>query len=154
MLILAAILAGGFEFKVHRDMITDQVSYVAIMDRSRDSSIRFVCGAATDGRMVINFKPGKLLQDQSGGLLMPFKNRVRFGDLPPIEIEVEYAQDTILITGRDAVKFTQSAKLSQRVVFEFTDAFDATYQTNIALDGAAESIAKVESACGLQTSEQ
>jgi hypothetical protein len=147
MLIALSILGAAFQFQAIKDLMTDKESFVASVNLGARSDLRIVCGAATDYELVVNFKPGNPLRDGYGGALIPFKNRVRFDDAPPLELEVEYYHDTIIFRDGDAQKFAVNAKASSRVVFEYTDYRGATYQFPVALDGASEAIEQVQAGC-------
>ena len=150
MFIAIALLAeAAFEYSVQADMMTDAKTHIARIGVARGPSIVIACGAATDNQMVVNFKPGTPLDDFKGGILLPFRNRIRFGDATPVEMEVEYLRDTIVITGSDAVAFTKAAMTSDQVVFEFKDYRETVRQMRLPLSGAADSISQVEAGCGV-----
>ena len=150
MFIAIALLAeAAFKYTVQADMMIVAKTHIARMGSARGPSIVIACGAATDNEMMVNIKPGTPLDDFKGGILMPFKNRVRFGDAIPVDMEVEYLRDTIVFTGRDAIAFAKAAKASDQVVIEFKDYRDTVRQMRLPLTGAAESISQVESGCGI-----
>lgn len=101
----------AFDYVVQRDMMTDGKTHIASMKSGSGASIMVACGAATDYKMTINFKPGMSLHDFHGGLLLPFTNRIRFGNQAPVDLEVEYLNDTVLIAGEDALTFAKAAKV-------------------------------------------
>lgn len=144
---LIALAVAGFQYEARRDMITDQITHIATLDLGGRRSLMIVCGAGTDGELIVNYKPGKSLDDRKGGILLPFTNRFRFGTNQPIDLEVTYRKDTVIIDGRDAWTFLTEAKLSSTVTIEYQDYSDSVFQHRFALDGLPVAAAAIESRC-------
>ena len=117
-LFLALLAQGMFEYKAQKDVMTDGITHIAHMEFENDSSLVIACGAETDGLLVVNYKPQEFLMNFKGGLLMPFTNRVRFDDRPPLDMVVEYRSNTILFQGKSAWTFFDEVASSRRVAIE------------------------------------
>ncbi|WP_310530686.1 hypothetical protein [Novosphingobium sp.] len=147
MLASSLALLAVFTTKIQRDMITDEVTYVAALDAGQGRSLVVACGAQTGGRQLINFRPGDTLSDRRGGILLPFYNRVRFDADPAIEMIVAYKNDTIMIQGTEAVTFTKRLQSASRVTFEYTNYRGQVQQMSLDLDATDESIPWIVTQC-------
>lgn len=141
---------GVFRFVTRPDMISDQPIYDATVDFGRGSYLMMSCGPRDSDRLVVNFKPGKTLRDMKGGLLIPFTNRFRFDQGVPIDIQVSYRNDLILIEGKWAWRFVEMAKGSKQIVVEYSDYSDSVFQHRLTFTGAEAALSAIEKHCSRQ----
>lgn len=146
----ALVAAAGFQYQEKRDLMTDQVTHVASVDLGNRASLMFFCGSDTNGELVVNYTPGRILNDRVGGILLPFRNGFRFGSNEPVELDVAYLDDTVIIQRKAAWSFLNHAKTNPTVTIEYTDYRDSVYQHRIPLDGLPEAVVALESHCKRQ----
>lgn len=144
---MALLAQGMFEYKAQKDVMTDGITHIAHMEFENDSSLVIACGSETDGKLVVNYKPQELLTDFKGGLLLPFTNRVRFGDEPPLDLVVEYRSGTVLFQGKSAWAFFDGVASSHKVAIEYEDFTRTTRRHSFRLIGNWDIVEPIEKNC-------
>lgn len=146
-LLLMAASAASFVYEAKRDLMTDQVTHIATLEIARDQRLVIGCGAETDGDLIVNYRPGRILRDRPSRTFLPWTNRFRFDQNPPVNLSVGYNDNAIVLVEESARSFIAQAKASSVVTIEFRDYTDSVYQHAIQLPGLNDALKAIEKNC-------
>lgn len=143
--VLAAALS--FTFYIHQDPMTDAQTFTAEVGNYERRALSIECGALTNDQMMVRIRPDKLLYQRPFSAAAKYRDRVRFGTEDAETFALTYRDKEAIISGEEALRFTQMAKLSETVLIEMTDYRSRKFTIRFPLTGASEAIENVEKRC-------
>jgi hypothetical protein len=145
--VAALLFAVGFAFQTIKDPFTDKLTYIAQSGPNDGPMLAVLCGAETDGEMVVMAKISGPLYHPEIDLIGKYPELVRFDDGDPIELGFRYDGRSAYLTKREAARFVSEMKLASKVTFALHDYRNEEQDVRVLLTGAADSVARVEAAC-------
>lgn len=147
MIAALVLAAAGFVYSAQADPFTDEVTHVAQFGSDRGALLAVMCGADTNGEMAVAVSTGRPMYRPDIPMVGRYRERVRFDDEPATEYRFYYNGEAAVLNGAEAMRFVSSMKSAGAVLVEVEDYRGDKVQVNVPMEGAADSIGKVEAAC-------
>lgn len=138
--------ASAFVLVLAKDPMSDAMTHEARLGNDR-TGISVMCGAATGGKLAVEFRAGRTLYEYIGS-----KASVewRFDEGAPAKAWGIWDGREAVLTGAEAEAFARGAADAVRLRARFAALTDGDIVMDTPLGGSSEAIGAVLSACGMK----